>query len=97
MKINKIYTFREDLAERHKDPKFRKAWEESEVDYLLAKKVIEMRLKRKLSQRDLAKKVQTSQAQIARIEGMDANPSLNTLKRIAKALDTKLQVTIISS
>lgn len=97
MKINKIYTFREDLAERLKDPKFRKAWEESEVDYLLAKKVIEMRLKRKLSQRDLAKKVQTSQAQIARIEGMDANPSLNTLKRIAKALDTKLQVTIISS
>ena len=90
MKNKRIYTFKEDLAESLKNPQFKKAWEESEVEYLLAKKMIEMRLRKKLSQRDLALKVKTSQAQIARIESMNANPSLNTLNRIAKALDTKL-------
>lgn len=90
MKNKRIYTFREDLAESLKNPEFKKAWDASETEYLLAKKMIEMRLRKKLSQRDLALKVKTSQAQIARIEGMNANPSLNTLNRIAKALDTKL-------
>jgi len=92
--MNKIkrYTFRDDLGESLKDPEFRKAWKESEAEYLLAKKLIEARLNKKLSQRALAKKVKTSQAQIARIEGMNGNPSFNSLKRIAKALDSKLIV-----
>jgi len=90
MKNKLYYTFEEDLKERLKNPKFRKAWEESEVDYLLAKKLIEKRLNRKMSQRDLAKKLKTSQAVISRIETMNANPSLNLLKRIASVLDAKL-------
>lgn len=94
MKGNHIYTFREDLAKRLKNPEFRKAWEESEPEYLLGKALIEARLKKKLSQRDLAKKVGTSQAAISRIEGMSANPSLSLLKRIAHALNTKLQISL---
>ncbi len=88
----KVYTFRDHLNELLKDPKFKKEWEDSEVEYQLGRKLIQARLKRKLSQRDLAKKVGTSQAAISRIEGMDANPSLSLLKRIAHALDTKLQI-----
>ena len=56
--------------------------------------LIEKRLKRKLSQRALAKKVGTSQSVIARIEGMDANPSLSLLKRISQALDAKLSINL---
>lgn len=92
MKKIKEYTFRDDLRERLKDPKFRKAWKKSEPEYLLAAKMIEKRLKHKLSQRDLAKKVKTSQAVISRIESMNANPSLNLLKRVARALDVELQI-----
>lgn len=87
-----IYTFQDDLKERLKDPKFKKAWEESEAEYQLAVKVIEARLKRKMSQRDLAKKVKTSQAAISRVEAMNGNPSLSFLKRIASALGTKLSI-----
>lgn len=90
----KEYTMQEDLKKRLKDPKFKKAWEESEVEYQLMLQLIEERLKRKLSQRALAKKVGTSQSVIARIEGMDANPSLLLLKRIAQALNTKLTVSL---
>ena len=93
---NKVqeYTFQDHLKESLKDPEFRKVWEATEVEYILARKLIEARLKRKLSQRELAKKVGTSQAAISRIEGMDANPSLSLLKRIATALETKLQISL---
>jgi len=90
MKNKLYYTFEEDLKERLKNPKFRKAWEESEAEYILAKKLIEKRLKNKMSQRALAKKVKTTQAVISRIETMNANPSLNLLKRIASVLNSKL-------
>jgi ribosome-binding protein aMBF1 (putative translation factor) len=87
-----IYTLQDDIRESLKDPEFKKAWDESEVEYQLAVKLIEARLKKKMSQRDLAKKVKTSQAAISRIESMNGNPSLSLLKRIATALDTTLQI-----
>ena len=87
-----IYTFQEDLERRLKNPEFKKAWEDSEVEFQLGCRLIEARLKRKLSQRALAKRVRTSQAAISRIEGMDGNPSLLLLKRIARALDLKLDI-----
>jgi ribosome-binding protein aMBF1 (putative translation factor) len=92
MKNKLMYSFDDDLKERLKNPKFRKAWEESEPEYLLAKQLIEKRLKKKISQRQLAKKLHTTQAVISRIETMNANPSLALLKRIATVLDTKLSV-----
>lgn len=89
-----IYTLQDDLKESLKDPKFKKAWEDSEVEYQLAIRLIEARLKKKMSQRDLAKKIKTSQAAISRVEAMNANPSLSFLKRIAIALDSKLIVSL---
>jgi ribosome-binding protein aMBF1 (putative translation factor) len=90
----KSYTFRQDLKERLTKPKFKKAWDESQAEYSLAKQLIEARLSQKLSQRDLAKKLHTSQAVISRLETMRANPSLSFLKRIAHTLDTKLVLPI---
>ena len=87
-----VYTFDDDLKERLKDPAFKKEWEDSEVEYQLGCKLIETRLKRNLSQRELAKKVGTSQAAISRVEAMNGNPSLDLLKRIAKALDSTLKI-----
>jgi ribosome-binding protein aMBF1 (putative translation factor) len=92
MKNKLTYTFEEDLKERLKDPEFRKIWEESEPEYLLARELIQKRLGQNMSQRDLAKKLKTSQAVISRIETMSANPSLSLLKRIAKVLGTDLQL-----
>lgn len=92
--MRKLPTFEDHLKESLKDPKFKKAWEESEPEYLLACKLIETRLKKKISQRELAKKMGTSQAAIARVEGMNANPSLSFLKRLAEALGSRLQISI---
>ena len=89
---NKLYTFDQHLKESLNDSEFKKAWEESEPEYVLAKDLIRKRTEKNLSQRDLAKKLNTSQAVISRIETMSANPSLSLLKRIAKELNTSLHV-----
>lgn len=49
-------------------------------------RLAEIRLKRQLSQRDLAAKAKMSQAYLCRIEVGKADPSLSTLKRLALAL-----------
>lgn len=92
MKTRPIYTFEDHLKELLQNPKFRKEWEDSEVEYQLGRKLIEARLKRNLSQRDLAERAQTTQAVISRVESMNANPSLNLLKRLANALGVKLKI-----
>jgi ribosome-binding protein aMBF1 (putative translation factor) len=89
-----MYPFSEHLKELHKDPEFKKAWEENELEYKLATQLIEKRLQKRMSQRDLAKKLNTSQAVISRIETMNANPSLSLLKRIARVLDTTIELQI---
>jgi ribosome-binding protein aMBF1 (putative translation factor) len=88
----KILTLQDDIREKLKDPEFKQAWDESEAEYLLAVHLIEARLKKKLSQRQLAAKVKTSQAAISRIEAMNGNPSVALLKRIAMALGTQLRI-----
>jgi ribosome-binding protein aMBF1 (putative translation factor) len=90
MKNKLLYTFEQDLDEKLKKPAFKKAWEESEPEYLLAKQLIQKRLEKKFSQRVLAKKLHTTQAVISRMETMRANPSLDLLKRIAEVFNVKL-------
>lgn len=94
MRNKLLYTFEEDLAARLKNPKFKKLWDESELEYLLARKLIEKRLQKKISQRELARKLRTSQAVISRIETMRGNPTLSLLKKIASALDSQLYLQI---
>ncbi|MBU0579288.1 helix-turn-helix domain-containing protein [Patescibacteria group bacterium] len=88
----KFITFEDDLTEAFKDPEFKKEWDKLEPEYQLAKQLHEKREQQKLSQRDLAKKMKTSQAAVARIESGDGNPTLNTLKNVAQALGNKLEI-----
>ena len=88
----KVYTFRDDLRYRLKNPKFRRAWKEAEPERRLSHSIIEKRLARKMSQRALAKKAKTTQAVISRIESMSANPSFNLLQRLATALGSNLKI-----
>ncbi|MBI2008167.1 helix-turn-helix transcriptional regulator [Candidatus Amesbacteria bacterium] len=88
----KQYTLEDSIKFHLKDPKFRKAWKESEAKYQLTRQLIKKRLDRKLSQRALAKKAKTTQAVISRIESMSANPSFNLLQRLATALGSNLKI-----
>lgn len=87
---NKSQNFRSHILEQLQDNEFKKLWLESETEYQLARQMIQTREKLNYSQRQLAKIVGTSQAMISKIETLQANPSLNLMKRIAKALNTNL-------
>lgn len=45
-----------------------------------------------LSQGELGKRVGVSQQQIAKLENPDKNPSLETLEKVARALDLEVDV-----
>jgi len=88
----RIYTLEDHLKDSLKDPAFRKAWEASEVEYQLSRQLIAERLKRNMTQNELAKKAKTTQAVISRIERMTSNVSIELLKRIAGAFGSRLKV-----
>jgi transcriptional regulator with XRE-family HTH domain len=76
-----------------KNPGFRKAYDDLEEEYELAKQIIRFRIDRNLSQAQLAKLVGTSQPAIARLEsGNHTNLTLGFLSRLAKALDLRAEL-----
>jgi len=78
----------EDLRrESMRDPDFKREYDALEEEFTLAKEIIELRIKRKLTQKQLAQQMGTSQPAIARIEsGSYKNVSLSFLRRLGKAL-----------
>lgn len=81
-------SFEKRLAKRLEDPKFAAAWKETELEYLVARNIIKQRKALGLTQNELAKRLNTKQSVISRIEAGNSNITLKTLGDIAKALDT---------
>ncbi len=69
-----------------KNPKFKKALEETRLEYEIARAVILARTKNKLTQKQLAKKLKTQQSVISRVENAQTTPSLSFLQRLAQTL-----------
>ncbi|MDO8638795.1 MAG: helix-turn-helix transcriptional regulator [Candidatus Daviesbacteria bacterium] len=88
----KLYTLQDDLRERLKNPAFKRAWEESEAEYQVSRALITARINGKISQQELAKKANTTQAVISRLENMTGNPSVGLLQKIAQALNLKFKI-----
>jgi len=75
-----------------RDPQVRKAWKETRLEYEIARALILARVKKRLTQAQLAKKLKTRQSVISRVESGQTTPSLSFLKRLASVLDTSLSV-----
>lgn len=86
------YTLQDHIKGSLKDPAFKKAWEASEAEYQVSRSLIAARIKRQISQQELAKKANTTQAVISRLENMTANPSVGLLQKIAQALNLKVKI-----
>lgn len=92
----KLINWRELEKKWMKDPKFVRAWEKVEPEYQLARAIIGARLKRKLTQSQLAKKIGSKQPVISRIEAMTELPNISLLKRLAQALDSRLEIRFLA-
>ena len=81
------------FAKARRDPAYRAAYDALEEEFALVSSVIEARTRSKLTQAELAKRMGTTQAVVARLESGRSMPSTRTLERFAKATGTKLRIT----
>jgi len=78
------------------NPEFAREYEALEPEHQIARQLIALRLERGLSQAELAKRAGTKQASVSRVERGVTTPSLPLLKRLAEALDARLEVLFVS-
>jgi DNA-binding XRE family transcriptional regulator len=89
-----LKTWEEIQTDWESDPKYIEELKKREPEYQLARQMIKARLTREMTQAELAKEVGTDQAVISRLENMSAHPSLDLIRRVAKALNTPIRLTI---
>jgi len=82
--------FEELKKELMQNPEFRAEWEKNDVKMDIALMIEEARIKKGITQAQLAKKMKTKQSAISRVESGNYLPSLSFLERMAKALGTEL-------
>lgn len=74
------------------NPKFKKEYERLQPEYAVISAMLEARIRKGLTQKELADRIGTKQSVISRLESGRANPSVAFLKKFAQALDTTLQI-----
>ena len=84
------------VADLHKkwseDPEYRKAYDRLGPEFELSRSLIEARTRAKLTQAELALRMNTTQSVVARLESGRTQPSTRTLQKIAKATRTRLGI-----
>jgi transcriptional regulator with XRE-family HTH domain len=84
------------IVDKHKrwmkQPKYRKAYDALEEEFALASAVIDIRNRAGLTQKELARKMGTTQPVVARLESGRTRPSMRTLERLAAATGSRLVI-----
>jgi len=94
-KTKKAIDFQEYLAEKLKNPKFKKYYEEYGKQLEIAYQILQLRKQKRMSQAELAKKIGTKQSDIARMETGQQNFTTDTLQRIASAFKRDLKIEFV--
>ncbi len=87
-------TFKQFKTQALKNPTVKAEYDALSPEYEVVKAIIRQRIKRGWSQTQLAKAIGSRQPVISRLERGEGNPTLQTLQRIAKALDLSLSVSM---
>lgn len=90
--ILKFYTGEEIFKKDMKSKTFRDAYNEEMARLDIVGQIKTLRTKKKLTQKELAKKADMPQSVIARLESGEHSISLGTLSRIAHAVGKKIQL-----
>lgn len=90
--MKKFQQLKEDLL---KNSKTNKEYQKLTPRYKVISNFISARLKKGLTQKELAQKMGTKQSAIARLESGRVNPSLEFLENIASVMGYKLKVQLL--
>src|SRR3989344_7617636 len=91
-KTKEFTTFREIRKERMKDPKFVKACKERELETAILRAIFDARIKKGITQKELAEKIGTKQSSIARFESGKYSSTLSFIQKLASALNVKMRI-----
>ena len=75
-----------------RDPDYRRAHDDLELEFALARSLIEARVGAGLTQAQLAERMETTQSVIARLESGRGHPSTRTLETFARSTGTRLRI-----
>lgn len=75
-----------------KNPKIKAEYDKLQPEFALIQAVIDARVKKGVTQEELAKRIGTKQSVISRLESGRANPSVAFLKKLAQALNSHLEI-----
>ncbi len=90
-KLSDVGDFVQELL---KDPKVKVEFDRLGPRYGLIHQVLEARIKKKMSQKELAQKMGTKQSAIARFESGNINPTLLFIERLSRAIKTPLTISV---
>ena len=91
-KGKKYNSFRDISDKWMKDKSYKKAYNELEFEFSLIRAIIDARLKKGITQKEIAKRMGTKQSSIARFESGKYNPTLAFVQKLASAVGTKIKV-----
>lgn len=77
------------------DPVVKKEYDNLQPEMAIIKAIISARIAKQLTQQALAQKIGTKQSVISRLESGRSNPSVAFLKKLARALDTRLEIRLV--
>ncbi len=92
---NNAVDFQEYLEKQLKDGEFKKCYDEYGKQLEVAYQLLRLRKKARMTQSELAKKIGTTQSNVARMESGRQNFSLNLLQRIASAFRRSLRIDFV--
>jgi len=84
-----LQTFKKEALQ---NPELKREYDKLTPRYAVISELIAARLKKGITQKELAIQMGTTQSSIARLEGGDINPSLGFLEKIASVMGYKLRV-----
>jgi DNA-binding XRE family transcriptional regulator len=90
----KEYPVSEHLKEELKDPYFKELYELGQQKMEVVKKIITYRIKHKLSQKQLAKKIGVSQQHISKIENSEFS-SIETLEKVLLGIGMAVKISAV--
>jgi ribosome-binding protein aMBF1 (putative translation factor) len=91
-KLRKFIPVEEAIARWRRDPAYMREYDALEEEFALVSEIIKARAAAGLTQAELAKRMNTTQGAIARLESGASLPSTRTLKRLAAATGHKLKI-----
>ncbi len=91
IKFSDVADFERELL---KDAKVKAAYDLLEPRYSLIRQVLDARIKKNMSQKEVARKMGTKQSAIARFESGNTNPTLSFLERLSRAIKAPLTISI---